>query len=354
MELPDADLAFLCWTLLAIALGLVIASITMLVDASHHERGHLVDIYDARVVEWERSREHFADAAFTVDLKLEGATDTSNIKLKSNESVETIPDHGLDLLPYEPLRYDLQHLPLGEDSSDSAGEWSERSFSLTLRSSVPSSGSSCESKLGGVDGFSLGYRAERFHQGSQKSCASHFGGTYVASQGACVTYYALSEICVKVSLHGGCWRPDPSGGGDGCEPGDQNAWAVGVYRRVPGHRPAGGPAFNRDPPQQVVRPTVLVRHVADPVVVAQNLTAGSLNFGTQDYVKGIGALELLLCAVALGSPTIMFFMRRFYGRDCCGAEALRADSVRFTRVPVGEAEMMRVSRTQDSAQPIRA
>ena len=59
------------------------------------------------------------------------------------------------------------------------------------------------------------------------------------------------------------------------------------------------------------RPLLRVRHASDPHIVAANLTHSHMLFGVNDGVKAAGGVELLLCAAALASPALFFFVRRW-------------------------------------------
>ena len=131
----------------------------------------------------------------------------------------------------------------------------------------------------------------------------------------------------------GCWQLDEGGGGYGCEPGEEGVWSPARYRHVRGARAAGGPAFHRDPPATLPKPMLRVRHAADPLVAAHNLTQDEMHFGASDGLKVLGGLELLITASVLALAPLCFFFRSLRkakarrGRDRGGD---------FTRVPEGQ------------------
>eukprot|EP00966_Prymnesium_polylepis_P092986 2152549-Prymnesium_polylepis.1 len=57
----------------------------------------------------------------------------------------------------------------------------------------------------------------------------------------------------------------------------------------------------RAAPLQTARPMLRVRHAADPMIMAHNLTHDQMVFGLGDGIKAVGGLELLVCAAALGT-----------------------------------------------------
>ena len=79
----------------------------------------------------------------------------------------------------------------------------------------PSQPCTYDAPLGGPTGLPLGYHVELTRGLAPKQCAIRMHGSYLSSAGgACVTYHALVELCIKVSKGGdGCWRPDDWGGG---------------------------------------------------------------------------------------------------------------------------------------------
>ena len=290
----DADAACGCRLLLTVACCAGLGALYLFFAAAQQVRGMTVSAYDQSVLHWLDTRQAFEDAAFAFNVSW--TTGHLSLRLSRTAATESpMPDQGADLLSYSPLRYETRW-PVDEL------QWSEPSLWLTFHGSVASRGSSCVESLGGTHGLPLAYHEELLHL-SSRQCVALVGGSYLESRQACMAYYALAELCVKVTLRDGCWRLSSAGGGYGCEPGPTGDWSVGVYRRVSGHHSSGSPSFHRDPPGSSARPWLRVRHTADPRVTAQNLTHGTLIFGIDDSVKTIGGLELLLCAPTSYPPT---------------------------------------------------
>lgn len=333
MPCLDADVKCFCGLLLALAGALAFAALALGVAATHHERDHAVRVYDNSVAAWEASnRAAFEDAAFVFRVQAverdaesthhtgdaDGRDVATAAALSRNGSSEPtlLRDHGADLHGYRPLRYEWRGplLPAG------AG-WAEPVLRVSLEARAPTRRTVCTQPLGGADGIPLAYRVETPAVSPRQQCVSIQGGSYIAAHGTCVTYHALHELCIKVSLVDGCWRADGGGGGYGCEPGAQGDWSVGVYRHVVGRRAPGGTSFHRDPPLLTPSPVLRVRHASDPRVAALNLTGGTLAFATPDTVKALGAFELLVCAAALATPALIFFLRHLgLLCECCDEE----------------------------------
>jgi hypothetical protein len=339
---PQGDTACVCRLLLFISVCVALAGVYLLHLSSLHTRAHAVMTYGEVVQQWtDHVRVRFREASFTLQTNLtRKADDRRNtnegvlIHLTTNASTELLPDRGSDLLAYEPLRYERVALLLPHRTS-----WVEEDVRLTLVTRAPGSSKRCTFELGGAEGLPVAYRQAWPY--SRAECGARLGGSYNPSSGQCTCFYAVSEVCIKVSLMAGCLTPDASGGGVGCEPGKEGLWSPVRYKRLKGARAVGAPSFHRDPPQHIGRPTLRVRHSADPMISAHNLTHDRLDFGIGDGVKALGGIELLMCAIALGLPAVYFFLRRMRG-SYDGSDAPPAI---FTRIfacesVAGEDEMM--------------
>jgi len=77
-----------------------------------------------------------------------------------------------------------------------------------------------------------------------------------------------------------------------------------------------------------------VRHASDPMISAHNLTHDLMTFGLEDKFKALGGFELIVCAMALATPSLIFFFRRWhYGVYAPHADAYNESAITFT--PLG-------------------
>lgn len=317
-----------CALLLTVACTVAVAGMVVLINYSRHERGAKVQAYDESVRAWHLSAQQLERALFSLNVSwLGGGNRVRLVRNRSDES--TLPDDGRDLLPYEPLRFEWRGPLLSEGSG-----WSELPLSVSLES-VWRHGHGLACPMVAIDGalLALGY-VDSVPSSSRQQCATRYGGSYEATERSCVVYRALRELCVKVSIRNGCWAPDGAGGGFGCQPGEDGSWAVGVYETRRGRRSSR--PFHRVAPAEASQPLLRVRHASDPRVVAYQITGGTLNFGVSDTVKAVGGLEMLLLALALATPALLFFGLRWH--KACGAGS-EASVVRFSRLATAPAEL---------------
>ena len=321
-----------------------VAGLCLLLLASQHSRGVVISQFDIAVARWaSHVRPAFINASFVLHANRTRREDRVSLALLSNATNEPFADHGTDVPTYLPLRYEKRSWPRSGATDFAALD--DLNVHLALTTVAPHTGARCTFDLSDPFGVPLAYRSTWPY--TRQVCNGRFGGSYIPSRGECVSFYALAEVCIKVSVRDGCLSPDSSGGGVGCYAGTEGAWAPVSYTHVRGVRPQGGPAFHREPPEQLPRPMLRVRHVADPLVVAHNLTSGRLSFGVDDRVKVLGGAELLLCAAALSVPAIVFFLRRMRV-PCIDGSRGRGGLVR-----VGESDESLVRLTAAGVEPRR-
>ncbi len=336
----ETDAVCLCRLLLLVALALLVCGLALFGIALRHTRAGVVAAYDRRVRVWESELRGFfeARAAFEVVATPAGGTPARpvTIELASTDAAEPRPlrDVGSDVLPHTPLRHEAS----GALTAGGGGGFDTSHVALTLRSRDGASGVACATPLGGDAGIALGYRQERDWPPARRSeCSRRLGGSYVAGRGVCVTWHALAEVCVKVAASAReprCWVPDAGGGGYGCEPGEGREWSVARYARLAGRAEPGRMAHERAEPGSMPPVSVVVRHAADPLIAARNLSAGSMGFGATDGVKALGGVELLVCAAGLGAPAVLFFLRRAACGRCGGRERERGRDAELEFAPL--------------------
>lgn len=280
----ESDRVTCCGLLLFVSGAVGVAGIVSLLTATHHTRAQMVGVYRESARLWTaQTRRPFADAEFVLNLTTVGGTNIA-VNLDRTHAPESHRPAGNDIPLYMPLRYTTDHELLYS--------WAEPHIRFQLQASAPfHEGTQCASEiLGGAGGLPLAYHLDSPWSHGGALCASRHRGSFDAARSVCVTYHALTRLCIKVALRDGCWSPDASGGGYGCEPGADGLWALGTYESVAGNHADGAEAFHRDPPTRAPPPNLLVRHAGDPLIAARNLTAGSLDFGLGD---GMCVLALL-------------------------------------------------------------
>jgi len=322
-----SDATVCCALLLLVSIAMAAAGLFALRRASDHARGRLVALYDDRVDAWNaRWRSELENTSFSAVATRLHSSDKHEARpppppplrlqpITTNEGA--LHDTGHDLRHYTPLRHEWRG-PLGGGGGGGGGglaastvEWSE----ARVRISLHASGTTID--VASERGLVLGFR-ELGRSGRSACGASRGGGasgSFDPGSGVCEHYYSLAEVCVKVRRDGGGgWVADPTGGGIGCEAGERGLWSPARYARVAGQVAPAGPAYERAAPAAVAAPLLRVRHAADPLIAARNLTHDSLAFGTPDFVKLAGGVELLVCAAALAIPALVYFCA-----GCCAA-----------------------------------
>jgi len=143
---------------------------------------------------------------------------------------------------------------------------------------------------------------------SQTTCLNNYGRYF---QGTCSYYYAISEICLKVSQQNGRLQLDTTYGGPGCwysnnYPDDNGLWIPARYVKIPYSSLQNTINFNNIP--------VTVRHQNDPFIYAEYLTHGTLSFGLTPGEKlligaalmGIGGFFMLPCCIFIIVFTVCY------------------------------------------------
>lgn len=337
-----SDATFCCAVLLAISISLALAGLWALRRAGDHTRGRLVALYDARVEAWTmRWRAELESATFSATVSQVRPSSnerearpppSSPLRLQPNTTKESLHDGGHDLRHYKPLRHEWRG-PLGGGGGPAASTaaWSEARARISLHASAPSDGAHATTiEVASERGLVLGFR-ETGRSGRLACSAPRGGGSgsYDPGSSVCEHYYSLAEVCVKVRRGdgGSGWVADETGGGIGCEAGERGLWSPVRYTRLAGRVEPAGPAYERAAPVRVPAPLLRVRHAADPMIAARNLTHDSLAFGTPDFVKVAGGVELLVCAAALAAPALVYFCANF----CSSAPACTPGSRRRQR-----------------------
>jgi len=131
---------------------------------------------------------------------------------------------------------------------------------------------------------------------------SNQGGNWDFGVGACVFYNQLMGLCLKVDNVSGLWIPDTQFGGSGCAyNGDQAVFSAGIYKQQLYNQgnvfnvPLAFPAF-----------TLSVRDVHDPVIQAQELTKGSMDFGLTKAQTAATGLAIMIVGIIFMIPCCLF------------------------------------------------
>lgn len=142
-----------------------------------------------------------------------------------------------------------------------------------------------------------------------KACKYQRFGFYKA--GTCVTYSLLDQLCVKVREPEGAepgtlaWELDASYGGVGCDP--MLHWKPDSWHRV--HAPLTG----ADPSLSSLRlqgrrpgvastGAVVVHHAKDPMLLARNLTGGTMFFAEEAAGRSAAATVMIVVGLATAVP----------------------------------------------------
>lgn len=308
--MPSAN-AFSCLLLVQglIGLSLLCAAAWAASVAWADARSPAVADYSAAVAQWtEAARAPFAAAQFGASAAVSFSAPGPVIALVGDASPDKpLADAAAAGLPgYAPLRF---RVPAGGAllpaagvvfSPDATVAFSFAAVAAAVPAAAAAAGPSTSSfALAPLPLFTVQRLALASKTGNQAhTCAgpgSFWGGVWTAATSTCTVVSRLVDVCVQVSQAAAppAWAPDASRGGAGCDA--ATGWQIaGVY--APTFADGTNATAPFLTPVSFAGLNLTVRATADPLLAAEGLTSGGLDFG----LSRADALRLFGFALGFG------------------------------------------------------
>jgi len=222
------------------------------------------------------------------------------------------PDQNKEgILSYEPLRWEARGVlpanPPGhlETGADGNAFWTGPQYQIQLRTRTK------DGKESVFDLEAITPMKEVPVPANQKMCRLHHANNYHDHR--CWDRVAIAQVCLRLNHTSDGWKA-PEGMQRGCAAGAELAFS----RSCPGSMMAGRNQLGENPGCDFSSVTFTVRSVDDPHLIAQALTAGTLNFGYTPHENWVSA-ALSFCSLLRASRAALAPFSQLHAMHiCCG------------------------------------